>query len=223
MHQRKSGRIVFFIFLIFFVGSINNIKLNNFLISGLENINISGLDEADHEIIFKKIIDLNFTNIFFLNKKEIKSVLNSNTLIQNYEVFKRYPSQLDIKIEKTKFLAKINKNGKVHLVGSNGKFSNQDYSNLNLPYIFGNPEINEFLYFKKILDQSPIMFSEIKNLYFFQSKRWDIELKNNILIKLPEDTVSTILRNVSEFIKQNNLKNSKIIDARVKNQIIVND
>ena len=199
MHQRKSGRIIFFIFLIFFVGSINNIKLNNFLISGLENINISGLDEADHEIIFKKIIDLNFTNIFFLNKKEIKSVLNSNTLIQNYEVFKRYPSQLDIKIEKTKFLAKINKNGKVHLVGSNGKFSNQDYSNLNLPYIFGNPEINEFLYFKKILDQSPIMFSEIKNLYFFQSKRWDIELKNNILIKLPEDTVSTILRNVSEF------------------------
>ena len=223
MHQRKSGRIVFFIFLIFFVGSINNIKLNNFKISGLENINISGLDEANHEIIFKKIINLNFKNIFFLNKKEIKSVLNSNTLIQNYEVFKRYPSQLDIKIEKTKFLAKINKNGKVHLVGSNGKFSNKDYSNLDLPYIFGNPKIDEFLYFKKILDQSPIMFSEIKNLYFFQSKRWDIELKNNILIKLPEDSVSTILRNVSEFIKQNNLKNSKIIDARVKNQIIVND
>ena len=41
-----------------------------------------------------------------------------------YEVFKKYPSSLEIKIEKTNFLASTNINGKNYLVGSNGKFIN---------------------------------------------------------------------------------------------------
>ena len=28
---------------------------------------------------------------------------------------------------------------------------------------------------------------KLKNLYFFPSKRWDIKLKNNILLKLPKN------------------------------------
>ena len=93
----------------------------------------------------------------------------------------------------------------------------------NLPYIFGNPKVNEFLNFKKVLDGSPVMYGEIKNLYFFQSKRWDLQLKNNILIKLPKSSVENALNDVSEFIKLNSSKNFKVIDARVKNQIIINE
>ena len=51
-------------------------------------------------------------------------------------MFKRYPSSIEIKIEKTNFLASTNINGKNYLVGSNGKFINtKDYSK-NLPFIF---------------------------------------------------------------------------------------
>ena len=139
-------------------------------------------------------------------------------MVENYSVFKRYPSSIDINIEKTKFLAKINKNGQIFYIGSNGKFVKNDFLNNQLPFIFGNPEMNEFFYIKEIIDKSKISYSEIKNLYFFPSKRWDLELRDNTIIKLPNDDVNLALNLSIEFLDDN-----KFIDARIKNQIILDD
>ena len=62
-----------------------------------------------------------------------------------------------------------------------------------------------------------------KNIYYFQSKRWDIELENNVLLKLPKDNIKTSLDNSFEFINFNNFLNNKTIDTRIENQIIVNE
>jgi len=120
-------------------------------------------------------------------------------------------------------LAKINKNGKIFYLGSNGKFTKNDLSNNQLPYIFGNPDIVEFFSIKEIIDKSKISYSEIKNLYFFPSKRWDLELKNNTIIKLPNDNTNLALNLAIEFLYDNEFINNKIIDARIENQIILDD
>ena len=92
-----------------------------------------------------------------------------------------------------------------------------------MQFIFGKPEIKEFLKFKKIIDQSIFSYEQIKNFYFFPSGRWDIELKSKIFLKLPKNTNQYLLNYVSEFLDNNNHKNLKILDARIKNQIILND
>ena len=143
--------------------------------------------------------------------------------MEKYSIFKRYPSSIDISIEKTKFLGRINDNGKIFLVGSNGKLTDNDSLNNQLPFIFGNPDIDEFLNFKKIIDQSKISYEEINNLYFFSSKRWDLEIRNNVIIKLPNDYIKESLDLALEFLHSNEFRDIKIIDARIKNQIILND
>ena len=82
----------------------------------------------------------------------------------------KYPSRLHIKINKTNSLAKINQNGKILFIGSNGKLSDINSHNQSLPFIFGNPEIQEFLDFKKIIDESKFSYGQIKNFYFFLRK-----------------------------------------------------
>ena len=171
----------------------------------------------------QKIKDLNLKNLFLINKKEIINLINHNTLIEKYNIYKKYPSSLDINIKKTKFLARINNNGEIYLIGSNGKLSKNDFLNNKLPFIFGKPDINEFLNFKKIIDQSKFSFNEIANLYFFPSKRWDLELRNNTIIKLPQNFTKDTLDLVLDFLHNNNFKDNKIVDARIKNQIILND
>jgi cell division protein FtsQ len=42
--------------------------------------------------------------------------LKSNSIIEKYSIFKRYPSSLDINIEKTKFLARIIKDGQFFIL-----------------------------------------------------------------------------------------------------------
>jgi cell division protein FtsQ len=218
MQQRKSKKILIYFFLLLVVGSINNINLNNLKFQKINDINITGLDIKNKLILLKDLKNFNLKNIFLINKIDLKNKIESNTLVENYSIFKRYPSSLDINIEKTQILAKINKNGKIFYIGSNGKFIKNNSLNNEPPFIFGNPDVFEFFKIKEIIDKSKISYTEIKNLYFFPSKRWDLELIDNTIIKLPNDNIYLALNLAIEF-----LNDHKFIDARIKNQIIIND
>ena len=223
MQQRKSKKILIYFFLLILVGSVNNTNLSDLKLQNINDINIIGLDIKDKLILLKKIKNSHLNNIFSINKNDLINEIELNSLVEKYLIFKRYPSTLDIKIEKTKFLAKINKNGQIFYLGSNGKLTKNDFSNNQLPYIFGNPDIIEFFSIKEIIDKSKISYSEIKNLYFFPSKRWDLELKNNTTIKLPNNNTNLALNLAIEFLYDNKFINNKIIDARIENQIILDD
>ena len=222
MHQNKSKKILFYFFLLFVVGSINNITLSKIKYFQIKNINIKGLADVENEILLSNLNNIFLKNILLINKNEISEVIEKNTLVQNYTILKKYPSTLNIRIEKTKFLAKINKKNKIFYLGSNGKLIKNNIK-YELPFIFGNPDINEFLRFKKIVDNSKINYKEIKNLYYFQSKRWDIELHDNLIIKLPKKNLDNSLNLAFDILKNDYLNKSRQIDLRIKNQIITND
>ena len=223
MHQRKSKKILIYFFLLVLVGSINNNSINNLKFEKIKNINIFGLDENDRKVILYNLNSLDLKNIFLINKRKFQNIIESNSLVEEYNVIKKYPHSIDINIKKTNFIARISKNGKFFLIGSNGKLSDNNNSEIQLPYIFGNPEIKEVLELKKIIDQSNIDYSQIKSLYYFKSKRWDLKFTNSIVIKLPEKIEKETLDKISIFLKNIKLENKEIVDARIKNQIIILD
>ncbi len=223
MQQRKSKKIIFYFFLLVSISSITNISFNNFHFNKIQNIKISGLDEINNSSLSKEIKKTNIGNIFFTNKNAIDEIISSNHLIEKYKVNKEYPSTINIEIQKTNFLARIKIQGKNFLIGSNGKLILDDNKYDYLPYIFGQPDVEEFLKFKKIIDRSKLSYHEFESLYFFPSKRWDIKLKNNTYIKLSKDFSKKNLNNLYEFLKDHKMYNNSIIDTRIKNQIIIND
>ena len=222
MLQQINKKIIFYISLVIILGTFNNKNLKNFHLPKINMIDIEGIEFNNNE--FLKITNLvKFNNLFSIQKSQIKEILNSNNLIEEYEVFKRYPSSLEIKIKKTNFLASTNINGKNYLVGSNGKFINTKNYSKNLPFIFGNFEINKFLKFKKIISQTDLDYNDIKNFYYFPSGRWDIEMISGILIKLPITGIKESLNLSIELLNNIEFNNIKILDIRQKNQIVIND
>ena len=223
MHQRKSKKVLIYFFLLLIVSSIGNNSINNLKFNNIQNINISGLEQKNNQILLNKVRNLTLENIFFIDKKEILKLIDSNSLIEKYVIFKKYPSTINIKIEKTNFLANINDNGKKFIIGSNGKLTLVESGYSDLPYIFGKPNIKEFLKFKKIIDKSKFSYNQIKDIYFFQSKRWDIKLKDNILLKLPNNLTNETLDYLHEFLFNYSEKNFITVDARIENKIILNE
>ena len=222
MLQQINKKIIFYISLVIILGTFNNKNLKNFHLPKINMIDIEGIEFNNNE--FLKITNLvKFNNLLSIQKSQIKEILNSNNLIEEYEVFKRYPSSLEIKIKKTNFLAFTNINGKNYLVGSNGKFINTKNYSKNLPFVFGNFEINKFLKFKKIISQTDLDYNDIKNFYYFPSGRWDIEMISGILIKLPITGIKESLNLSIELLNNIEFSNIKILDIRQKNQIVIND
>ena len=223
MHQRKSKKILIYFFLLVLVGSINNNSIKNLKFEKIKNINIFGLDENDRKMILYNLNSSDLKNIFLINKRKFQNIIESNSLVEEYNVIKKYPYTIDINIKKTNFIARISKNGKFFLIGNNGKLSDNNNPGIELPYIFGNPEIKKVLELKKIIDQSNIDYSKIKSLYYFKSKRWDLKFNNSIVLKLPEKIEKETLDKISIFLKNIELENKEIVDARIKNQIIILD
>tara|TARA_Y100000389_G_C17369590_1_gene468253 strand:- start:319 stop:993 length:675 start_codon:yes stop_codon:yes gene_type:complete len=223
MPQQKSKKILIYLFLFLIVGTFNNKNLYNSNFLKLNQISIKGLDKKNNPQLIDSLNSLKNSNLFFLKEKKIKEIINANSLVEGYSVFKIYPSSLDIKIDKTNFLAQLKRNNDNYLLGSNGKLSkinsNKKY---NLPYIFGEFSIEDFFELKNIIDETNFNYNEIKNLFFFKSGRWDIELNNGVLIKLPNYRLKKSFELVISFFNRDNAKDIKQIDLRQYNQIIVN-
>ena len=222
MLQQINKKIIFYISLVIILGTFNNKNLKDFDLPKINMVNIEGIEFSNNEYL--KIMNLiKLNNLLSIQKSQIKEILNSNNLIEEYEVFKRYPSSLEIKIQKTNFLAFTNRNGKNYLVGSNGKFIDKKEFSEDLPFIFGNFETEKFLEFKSIILQTDFKYNNIKNFYFFPSGRWDIEMISGIIIKLPISGIEESLNLSIDLLNDKEFSNIKILDIRQKNQIVIND
>ena len=189
----------------------------------ISKIEINGLNSDDRKKIENIIYDSKFENIFHLDKEYLKKKINSINIIEQFEIFKNYPSTLKIFIEKTKILAQTKRNGFDYLIGSNGKLiKNKDFIS-ELPFIFGDLDISEFLKLKKKIDSSLFEFSEISNLYLYKSNRWDIETREGNLIKLPKNNIKEILNLYVRMYNEKKINEKTIVDFRQKNQIILNE
>ena len=206
-----------------FLVSINNISLMNVSFPKISKIEINGLNLDERKKIENIIYDSDFYNIFYLDEEYLKKKINSVNIIEKFEIFKNYPSTLKIFVEKTKILAQTKRNGFDYLIGSNGKLiENKDFI-LELPFVFGDLDISEFLKLKKKIDSSLFEFSEISNLYFYKSNRWDIETRNGNLIKLPKNKIKETLNLYVRMSNEKKISEKTIVDFRQKNQIILNE
>ena len=223
MHQRISKKI--FIYLFFFISlvTVNKINLLSLNFPLISNLDISGLNNFE-EKKFKEDLDfLKNKNILLLDKDEISKKIYSNKIVEDLFIFKKYPSELRIFIKKTNFLAITKKNNQNYYIGSNGNFIISKNNSGNLPFIFGDVKTEEFLKFKSHIDRSKFDFDQIENLSFFKSKRWNIETKNGIIVKLPLNDLDLSLETLSKIINEEQFKNVKVIDLRNYGTIITND
>ena len=221
MHQRTNRKIIIYLFLFAILASVNNFKYINLQLFKIDLINISGLNDMENSNLYEKIINYKKKNIFFIDNLEISKNINSNNLVEKFWVFKEYPSTININLIKTNFLGITKINNIDYLIGSNGKLiKKRNDQVIDLPFIFGSVDANDFLILKEILDKSNFDVSKIENFYYFKSNRWDMKTKKGLVIRLPSEINVNLLNTVNQIIEDENFKNIKTLDFRQTNQII---
>ena len=222
MHQRISKKIFLYLFIFLSLVTVNNKKYSNDFYK-IKYFNISGLNILETSKINEDLKDFKNNNIFMFDKKNISQKIYSNKFVEKLKIFKIYPSTLKIEIEKTKFLAIIKKNNTNYFIGTNGKLIEVKNEILNLPFVFGNINVDNFFKFKKIIDNSNFKFDEIKNFYYFKSNRWDVETKKKISLKLPSNLTVKKLNFISEIIEKNNFEMNVTLDFRQNETMVINE
>lgn len=222
MPHQKSKKIILYLLLFLILGTLNNENINNTEFSKISEIEVSGLDHETNLNLLNSLEIFKDKNIFFLDKQNIKKIIDSNNFVKHYSIFKKYPNSLDIKITKAKLLAHVNKNGKNYLLGSNGKLIKTNEEIDRIPIIYGDFKNEDFFELKEIIDRSKLNYQNIKSLYYFPSGRWDIEFYSDILIKLPKDKLKDSINLSVNILSNENFEKIKILDLRQENRVITN-
>ena len=218
----KKNRIFIYIIFLFILSTTSNKVLQNkkssFLL--INKIKVTGLSKNNNLELEEKMNNFFYKNILIFGKKEINMIMSEYNIIEEYYAKKIYPSEIKIEIKPTKFIAKISNNNQF-IVGSNGKLIKSEETNDKLPYIFGKFNSKKFLNFKKNIERSKFNFTDFKSISFYPSNRLDILTAKGVLIKLPENNLLKSLNLGYEIIKNDQLQDSKLIDLRINNQVII--
>ncbi len=222
MQIRTNKKIILYLFVLLLLGSPINKNFFEIDIDKFNKFEISSLSEFNDKDIINDLSNYKYQSLFLLKNEQIIEIIQKYKIIEDYEFYKHYPSKLIVNLKKTKFLAITKINGVNFYVGSNGNLIKTKDNIEDLPIIFGKINVLEFLKLKNLIDNSNFDFSDVKNLYFFKSKRWDIETKEGLLLKLPQKNLTESFQLFINIINDQYLDEINVIDLRQNNLLILN-
>jgi len=226
--MKKQFRIVVLFIVLIFLSTYTPNELNSTQKQKNNFFKIDKIEITNNNLINKNEIKKNLSqilgrNIFLLNKEEVEKPLKFLNFLEKIEVKKKYPNTIVIKIYETKPLAVLFKKNEKVLIDSSSNLIilNNDIPKNNLPNVFGDEAETEFLSFFNLLKENNFPTQNIKNYYYFQIGRWDIELINNKVFKFPKEKIDSAILQSINLLDREDFKNYNTIDLRIYGKIVV--
>ena len=226
--MKKVYRTVLLLTVFIFLSTYNpknlsSISEKNHILFKIQKIEILNNFLVEKSEIEKRLNEIYNKNIFLVKRSDIEQPLKKIDFLEKIEVKKKYPNTIIVKIFETKPVAIIFKNKVKYLLDTSSNLvlfeGNKNFN--QLPGVFGKGAENNFIYFFNRLKNNNFPNKKIKNFYYFQIGRWDLQLVNNKIIKLPDSNIDDAIKKSIKLMEREDFKNYNIIDLRVDGKIIV--
>lgn len=191
----------------------------------VNNILVEGRYETDPDVL-RAIINLNRGDpIFAFDPAEVHEMIERLSWVREAHVERRLPDTIYIGIIERKPIALWQHKNKLRVIDEEGVTLTDKLSanQKSLPIVVGEYANEQAHNLLKMLDAEP----EIKNLVeaatWVGDRRWDLTLKNAMVVRLPESDIGLALSRLSQAHAQDRLldKDLNIIDLREKDRITV--
>lgn len=189
--------------------------------SEFSSIKIFGIQRAKEDEIrnlIKKVKEENKKDKDFLIEKIAKEIRNNQKWVNEINVYRTLPNNLNIKIiEYIPFALWQDEDKKFVIDRDGNKIKIENYENYeNLIILSGkNANLNVKSLFN-ILSMSPEITSKVYSATWVGQRRWDIRFESGLLVKLPSSSIKESWQKLIEIYNQEGaLYNLKIIDLRI--------
>ena len=192
----------------------------------LSVVNINGLNNINEDEILNLIKPYKDSSIFLIPIKKIAKKISQNNWVKSINIQSNYKDTIEINIDESKPIG-IYTTGIQNILFSDDlkileNIANNEKRFSALIKFEGKNSIHESI---KLIDSFPDDFQQyVDKAFLINQRRWDLELKNSILLKLPENNIKEALENYKKiYISFSNEELIEIesIDLRMKKKIIL--
>ena len=226
--MKKFYRIIALLIALIFLttyspGGVNVFPKKKNLFFKIQNIEVVNNYLIKKNEITEKLTQIYEKNILFVDRNDIERPLKSIDFLEKITVKKKYPNTIIIKVYETKPVAiLLKKNDKFLLDSSSNLITfNKNMMVGNFPNVFGEGAEHEFINFFNQLENNNFPSKRVKNLYYFQIGRWDLQLLNNQIIKFPTHKTAEAIKQSVKLLNRKDFENYNIIDLRIYGKIVV--
>ena len=192
----------------------------------LSVVNINGLNNINEDEILNFIKPYEVSSIFLIPIKKIANKISQNNWVKSINIQSNYKDTIEINIDESKPIG-IYTTGIQNILFSDDlkileNIANNEKRFSALIKFEGKNSLHESI---KLIDSFPDDFIQyVDKAFLINQRRWDLELKNSILLKLPENNIKEALENYKKiYINFSNEELIEIesIDLRMKKNIIL--
>ena len=192
----------------------------------LSVVNINGLNNINEDEILNVINPYKDSSIFLIPIKKIAKKIGQNNWVKSINIKSNYKDTIIISIDESKPIGIYNTGIQNILFSDELKILDNIAINENrfsaLIIFEGKNSIHEST---KLIDSLPDDFIEfVDKAFLINGRRWNLKLKNNILLKLPENNTKEALGNYKKIyinFSNDELTDIETIDLRMKQKIIL--
>lgn len=157
--------------------------------------------------------------------KSAQERLAENPWFKSVNVERRLPETIFIRVTERVPVARWQVDGKLALVDAEGITlpTNEMAKYSNLPVIIGQDARGQLVGLFGLMNAEPEIGAELAAATWVGNRRWDLKLKNNVIIKLPEAQPEVALSHLSRLNKADQLLERDIesVDMRLPSQAII--
>jgi cell division protein FtsQ len=192
---------------------------------GISEIALTGEHELGRDHILSIAGITHRSSLLFLDPEKTRERLIADPWIAEATVLKLYPGRLRIDVRERKPFALWQNDGKVYLIADDGTVLESVIAQrfAGLPLLVGKGAERAAPHFIALMARYPSIARELQASVFVAQRRWDLYLKNDIVVSLPEQAPEHALDRLIALDRDKQLLSRDIvaIDFRLPDRVTV--
>ena len=187
----------------------------------LQNIYVTGNNNLQKEDILKIINVKEYKTIFDVNLLTIHNHLLMNKWVEAVKIERTLPNSIKIKIiEKKPIAIWQTKLGNKLIIKDGSIISNANIATFknHLPIITGKSANTNAYLMLQILKKNPDLYNNIWSISYINKRRWNVHLKQGLIVLLPEKDVHATWTKIDFLQKKYKILNIGLTEIDIRNQ-----
>ncbi len=196
----------------------------------VDAIRISGQIETEEGEVLAALDLVNNSALLGLDLQDARQRLMALPWIEQVSLRKYFPDKLEIELVEKKPFAVWQNDGQFSVIESDGKiiariagFRHPRSRLAMLPRIVGKGAEKRAPELFELVSSYPSMVSRVSSFVRVADRRWDIQLRNNVIVQLPERREKLALASVMKLDRERQLLSRAIeaVDMRLEDRMVL--
>jgi len=191
----------------------------------VKKILVTGRKQVSAEEILASLSVKQGMPIFGFNVSDAEKSLSNISWVSSVVISRRLPDTIAVELHERTPIALWQHQKKIFLIDENGVTLAAGSLDAwqNLPLVVGEGAEKNVTQLLGLLQAEPDIAKELVSAVRVEQRRWDLHLRNDVVVKLPEQDTELALSRLAALEKQKNIlgRNIALIDLRQPERIMV--